>query len=84
MGSFFKFGQHPSGSGNIWILVLQKMGYFSRQDLDWTYISEMAPDFLKGFFCNFVGINILNFVKNDPKFENKSLFDAKFYGAWHE
>ena len=33
------------------------------------------------FFCNFLGRNTHNFVKNDPKFENKSLFDAKFYGA---
>ena len=37
--------------------------------------------FLKGFFCNFLGINTYNFVKNDSKFENKGLFHAKFYGA---
>ena len=41
-------------------------------------------NFLEGFFYNFLGINPHNFVKNDPKFENKSLFDSKFYGAWHE
>ena len=32
------------------------------------------------FFCNFLGINPYNFVKNDLDFENKGLFDAKFYG----
>ena len=36
-------------------------------------------------FRNFLEIkNTHNFVKNDPSFENKSLFDAKFYEAWHE
>ena len=37
-----------------------------------------------GLFCNFLEINNHNFVKNDPKFENKGLFHAKFYGVWHE
>ena len=37
-----------------------------------------------GFFCKFLGINTHNFVKNDPNFENNSLFGAKFYRAWHE
>ena len=59
---------------------------FFRQDLkQGTYISEMA---LKNNICdvffNFLEINIHNFVKNDPKFQNKGLFHAKFYGAWHE
>ena len=40
--------------------------------------------FWKGFFFNFLGINTHNFVKNDPKFENKSFFDAECYGGWHE
>ena len=50
------------------------------------YLSEMAPKrrFLKGLFCNFLGINTHNFVKIDPNFENNSLFDAKFYRASHE
>ena len=58
-----------------------------QKDLKGTYVSEMAPKrtFLKFFFvffyCNFLEIKTHNFVKNDPKFENKSLFDAKFYGA---
>ena len=30
-------------------------------------------------FFNFLGINTHNFVKIDPKFENKDLFHAKFY-----
>ena len=44
----------------------------------------MAPKkrFLRGFL-QFSG-NTHNFVKNDPKFENKSLFDPKFYGASHK
>ena len=37
-----------------------------------------------GPFCNFLGTNTHNFVKSDPKFENKSLFHAKFYRARHE
>ena len=46
----------------------------------------MAPKrrFLIGFLTNFLGIITHNFVKNDPKFECKSLFDAKYYGAGHE
>ena len=24
------------------------------------------------------------FIKRDPKYKNKGLFHAKFYGAWHE
>ena len=36
---------------------------------------------MKGFLQS-LGINIHNFVKNDPKLENRSLFDAKF--CWHE
>ena len=35
-------------------------------------------------FCHFLGINIHNSVKSDLKFENKSFFRAKFYGAWNE
>ena len=42
----------------------------------------MAPK--RRIFCKFLGINIHNFVKNDPNFENKGLFDAKFYGTWLE
>ena len=36
----------------------------------------------EGYFWNFLGISTCSFVKKDPKFENKSLFDTKFYGAW--
>ena len=42
----------------------------------------MAPK--RKLLRNKQGINILNFAKNDPKLEKKNLFDAKFYGAWHE
>ena len=65
-----------------------------REDLEGSYISEMAPKrrflkgifgyfgkILEGYFCNFLGINTHNFVKKGPKFDNKGLFDAKFYGS---
>ena len=34
-------------------------------------------------FC-ILGINTHNFVKNDPNFESKGLFDLKFYGIWYK
>ena len=39
----------------------------------------MAPKtrFLKGFLLQFSGLNTHNSVKNDPKLENNTLFDAK-------
>ena len=57
------------------MLVLQKTGFF-RQDQ-----KRKKKRFWKGFFFNFLGINTHNFVKNDPKFENKSFFDAECYGG---
>ena len=54
----------------------QKRGLFSG-DLRGTDISQTAPK--RRLFCSFLGINTHNFVKNDPDFENKGLFDAKFY-----
>ena len=75
-GLIFKVWQ--GDSGDIWMLVLQKTGFF-RQDQ-----KRKKKRFLKGFFFNFLGINTHNFVKNDPKFENKSFFDAECYGGWHE
>ena len=58
------------------------MGFF-RQDLkEETCIPDMAPK--RRFFCKFLGINTHNLVKNDSNFESKGLFDAKFYGTWHE
>ena len=79
MGSLFKlFKVVPE----IFELQCSRKTGFSRLHLEGTYISELAPKtFLKGFFLDFLGINTHKFVKNDPKFENKSLFDAKFYGA---
>ena len=82
------FEIQSSSSRDIWILALQKNGVF------WTrlrgklasYMTEMAPKrrFLKGFFCNFLGIDTHSFVKIGSKFENKSLIYAKLYEAWHE
>ena len=42
-------------------------------------MADMAPK--RRFFCKFLGINTHNFVKNDPNFESKDLFNAKFYGT---
>ena len=58
------------------------MGFF-RQNLEGSYISEMAPTrrFLKGFFTFFFGRNTHDFVRNDPKLHKQSLFDTQFYGA---
>ena len=82
MGSLFKLGKVVLKIFELY--CFRKTGFF-RLDVEGTYISELAPKtFLKGFFWNFLGINTYKFVKNDPKFENKSLFDAKFYGAWFE
>ena len=36
------------------------------------------------FHMEYDPTNTHNFVKNDPKFENKALFHAKVYRAWHE
>ena len=77
MGSFFKFGRVILEICEFY--CSRKQGFF-RQDLERTYKSEMATKrFLKG--CSFLGINTHNFVKNNPKLENKSLFNATFYGA---
>ena len=70
----------PRGSKDICILVLKKMG-FLRQGLRGNLHTW---DGTKKIFCNFLGINTHNFVKNDPDLENKGLFDAKFHGNWHE
>ena len=81
MDSFFKFGQAVPEIFELF----SKNWVFFRQDLEETYISEIARKirFLKGFL-QFSGINTHSFVKNDRKFGNKSLFDAKFYGVQHE
>ena len=42
-----------------------------------TYLKWQQKKYFWKAFSNFQGINTYNFVKNDPKFENKSLFDAK-------
>ena len=46
-------------------------------------MGHLKADFVKVFFLQFSGgINrTLNFVTNDPKFENNNLFDVKFYGT---
>ena len=71
MGSFFnRFYRYLNFSAS--------KNRFFKTRLKATYISETAPKlrFLMGFFfCNFLGINTQNFVKNNPK------FDATCYGA---
>ena len=46
-------------------------------------LSGMAPKrrFLIGFLQFSGKKNTHNFVKNDPQFEGKGLFHAKYYGA---
>ena len=48
----------------------KKEGNF-RQVLERTYISGVASKIFDGLFFNFLGKNIHNFVKNDPKFKNE-------------
>ena len=47
-----------------------------------TYLKWHQKEDFWMLFCNFLEINTHNFVKNDLKFESKSLFDAKFYGVY--
>ena len=73
---FFKFGQVVLKIFEF--LVLQKRGVFTilRENL---FLSGMVPKrrFLM-IFCNFLGINTHNFVKNDPKFKNRACFMEHF------
>ena len=60
------------------------MGFF-RQDLGILHIwNGTKRKISERYFCNFLGINTHLSVKKGPKFENKSLLDAKFYGAWYK
>ena len=62
-----------------------KNGVFkTRLKRELTYLKEHQKEDFWRVFCNFLWINTHNFVKNDPKLLNKSLFEAKLYGAWHE
>ena len=65
--------------------VCQKRGFFQarlRGNLHiWNGTKKKNFD---GLFYHFLGKNTHNFVKSDVKFENKCLFHAKFYEAWHE
>ena len=76
MGSFFKFDQAVP---EIFQFSCSKKQVFLDKTWEGTYIPEMAPK--RRVFWKFLGINTHYFVKNDPKFENKGLFDAKFYGT---
>ena len=84
MGSFFKFGQVVP---EILAFECSKKRGFFQQDLEGSSLhiwNGTRKKNFEGYFHNFLGINTHNFVKKDPKFENKSLFDATFYGAWYE
>ena len=61
MGLLFKFSQ-------VVLVVF---------DLERTYLEWHQKEDFWLIFCNFLGINNRNFVKNNPKFENKDLFQAK-------
>ena len=59
-----------------------KNGFFlDKTQMELTYLKWGQKEDFQRPFWNFLGINAHNFVKKDPKFENKSLFDAKFDGA---
>ena len=79
MGSFLKFGQAVP---EIFEFKCSKKQDFFKQNLEETCNLKwhQKENFLR-LLSNFLGINTHNFVKNDPKFENKSLLDAKRYEA---
>ena len=55
------------------------MGFFyTRLRLNLHIWNGTKKKIFEEFFCNFLEINTHNVVKNDPKFGNKSLFDANF------
>ena len=84
-GLIFKFGRAVPVAFEL--ECSKKQGFF-RQDLEGSRLLSNITHlkwhiFLKGIFaifsfCNFLQINTHNFVKKDPQFENKSLFDANF------
>ena len=62
-----------------------KKGVFSDKTLGNLHIwNGTKKKNFDGLFYHFLGKNTHNFVKSDVKFENKCLFYAKFYEAWHE
>ena len=69
----------PSGSGDIRILVLQKIG-FVRQNLEGTYLSEMAPKsrFLKGFFAIFWEKTLITLSKKIQNLKVRAYLMQKF------
>ena len=80
MGSFFKFGQAVPEILNF---SAPKIGVFlDKTYRELTYLKWHQKEDFWMLFCNFLEINTHNFVKNDLKFESKSLFDAKFYGVY--
>ena len=79
MGLFLKFGQMVSRYLNF---SAPKNGFFLTRRRRNLHTRDGTKKIYEGFFCNFLEIKTHNFVKNHPKFENKSLFDAKFYEAW--
>ena len=84
MGSFFKFGQAVP---EIFEFEYSKKGVIFRDDLkgrELTYLKWHQKEDFWRVSCNFLAKNTHNVVKDDPKFEYKSLFDAKFYGAWQK
>ena len=81
MGSVFKFGEAVL---EMFEFQCSKKWFFLDKDLKGTYTSfEIAPKkkIFKVCFCSFWRTNTRNFHKIDPKFENKSLFNAKCYGT---
>ena len=59
----------------------QKKSCF-RQDLSGNLHTWLGTK--KKIFWKLLGINTHDFVKNDPNFESKGLFEVKLHGTWHE
>ena len=70
---------------NLKIFSVPKKGYFQTRLRENLHIwNGTKKENFDGLFYHFLGKNTHNFVKSDVKFENKCLFHAKFYEAWHE
>ena len=83
MGSFFKSGQAVPEIFEF-LCSIKRGVFLNKTYRELTYLTWHQKEDFWGSFYNFLGINTHNFVKNDSKFENKNLFDAKLYGACPE
>ena len=79
MCTFLKFGQVVP---EIFEFQCSKNEVFlDKTQREIAYLKWLTKEGYWRLFNNFLGISAYNFVKNNPTFENKNLFDAKRYGA---